>query len=415
MGIPKPLFCKTLLAIILTTILLMTAVQAAPETEKYLFSCATETPLHVTEVMFRPNGASFRSVFFADKEGVLDMASFRVRGKDLQGEDVSIPLDTVSWVRVKYEADDQTRFVALRLNAVLDRSEWLPRGYLARVILHGGTGIEFDGMEPELRPDTREIVWSGADDCEVHLPFINVFWVEFIRPNSSVNKEHSIHVGELKTVVLRSGAEVDLVGRNGCFDVARDQLRCDDPPWSTSLGEVRLLRVGAADQHSPLLPGRPSEVPFELLGNLPKDQRIRVKAGSGEADWITGSFTGYENGEIFLLAENDTTITLTASDVFALQVSEGHQPNRLLNAAAVGVLLGAVLYGMSAVTDIWGTQSSEDHMKSAKVGLVIGGVLGLAGKKGFGSERFKDLQDFEKPNPVVEPDDELRIGYAIRF
>jgi len=217
----------------------------APVTDRFLIDPGDGSGLLVSEVLYRSDDGKAESVYFAASEATLDLAAGLVSGMDVRGRDVNIPLTRVEWIRVQIESMNTPKQVALRLDAVLEPSTWAPRGPLARLVLHGDTILEFEGMEPEIRVDSRSLVWTSAGECEVRVPWAHVFWIEFLRPDTYVVVEGTSSRGEPKSALLRSGTTVDLSGRHGCLDVVGGLILCSNPDEEILLSDVRSLSVQA--------------------------------------------------------------------------------------------------------------------------------------------------------------------------
>ena len=191
------------------------------------------------------------------------------------------------------------------------------------------------------------------------------------------------------------------------------------------LSDVRILRVGVAPEvvPPPVLPlGNASS---ESLNNLSLGQRVRIKAGSRDADWMTGDLAGFHDGEIFLQTESDSTVTVAEDELYEFQVSEGRRSNAMTG-ATIGVVVGGVLCagaaGALAGSNMGmgsSSASSREIASAAAMGLMVGalggGLLGALFGSVSSSEHFTDLDNFDIPGPSDEPDDEWQVGYVITF
>ena len=417
---------KTVNLVALAVVVILATSPAVARTDQYLISTTTEKSLHVTEVMYQPDGAKVQSTIFDDRGGVLALAEGEVRGTNLQGEDVAILLTGIKWIRANYRAMGQTSYVALRLDAVLGLPSWPPDGRIVRLAVHGGTIIEFEDTAPELQLETQELVWPGSEECEVRLPLPRVLWVEFYRPDTYVVGTEPTPAGALAAVVLRSGETVDLLGRHGCLDVAEGRVWCSEPAWAMPLSEVRNLLVGVAPEVVPPPVLSLGGASSESLNNLSRGQRVRIKAGSRDADWMTGNFAGYQDGEIFLRTEGDSSVTMAEDEVYDFQVSEGRRNNSGTGAivgGSIGGVFCAVAAGAAAASfniGLGSSSASDEEIASAAVmgfmvGALGGGLLGALVGSASSSEHFTDLEDFDNPRPTDGPDDEWLVGYAITF
>ncbi len=396
--------------------------------DKYLVDLNAANSLYLSEVLIRPDGAIASTIAFGEAGGAMDPSRREIHGVDLSGSQVTVPLEDVVWIRVRRQLEGQISFESLRLDAVLGRPTWPPRGPVLRVVLLGGTVIEFDDMAPEVLTDTRELRWFGEDQSEVLLSPSRVIWIEHERHDGNTPRVVPNLTGVPASATMRSGETAELLGRHGRLDPEWDRVSCEDPDWDVPLDSVSILRIAPP----PPVVAPPPPVAyerFETLNELSPDQRVRIKVGSHDpdwgshdSDWMTGTFMGVQDGEISLRSEDDSIVTVSKDEVEEFQVSEGTRNNSGTGAVigacvggGIGVVVGVGLANMTIMGDSNNTSEGGAAALGFMVGALIGGAFGALTGSLSSTEQFEYLDEFGKPLPTDPPDGEMQLGFAVAF
>jgi len=224
---------------------------------------------------------------------------------------------------------------------------------------------------------------------------------------------------------LHSGETVDLRDRQGCFDFDAGNVWGVDPVWDIPLSEVKSIRVGVAPEVIPPAVLPVSSVSSDSLKKLNVGQRVRLKAGSQDADWLAGTFVAYQDDVISLQNEHGTLFDVADNEIHEFQISEGYVSNKK-SGATIGAITGGLLCGAAAGA-LAGTSMGPGggHSDSGDIGVAIfagvlagalsGGLIGSLVGSASGSEQFMDLEEFDKPGLTDGPDEEWVAGYSIAF
>ncbi len=176
------------------------------------------------------------------------------------------------------------------------------------------------------------------------------------------------------------------------------------------------MAIADTDQTAPEAAGE-SLISAISVAKVYPSQKIRLKVCGPDSRWLTATYVGQQDDDILLKNRSGKTITMAAEEVCDFQVSTGRQ-SRLAQGGIVGAGLGAMI--AMTVTLIRASETpngtgDEAVFSNGLKGAFSGALLGIAISSGSSSERYTDLDEYNKPGPAAAPEDEIKFGLSMAF
>jgi len=380
----------------------------------------------IIEVCFESGRTSYSSntkcLTFDDSGGSLDSSMGRIVGKDVDGEEVSVALKNVSWIKIIMISKPGFEAIKVRIDFLKQGDRWRPRGNIKQAVLSTGEILRYEGMAPVLDIERRIILWTFTGDTPVEIHFRDLLCIQIERSSGSSSPVKNNN-GYISGVELLSGETMDLVGQTPTLDQGERVIRFgrrQDPVAEIQLTDVRYVHIDRWKEQDA------GSSKNGLCGNIEAGSRIRLKVNSGfdlealetreDEDFLMGELESCGDGELVFKPQEpgSDVVRVPMENVQLLYVSRGTS-GHTLEGAALGLAVG-LLVALASQSSADGLSEFDDSIYRG-VGITVAGtIIGALTGSAIRSEKWKKVHvDYSGISLGKNPPGEYQLAFGFSF